>query len=83
MTKKTCCTCKELKSISEFGKDKNSKDGYRKRCSSCRKKEHHDYYHNCGGKEKMLTEKLKAPGFSHGDAIIKSISSNILRILLV
>jgi len=30
-----------------------------------------------------LTERLKAPGFSHGDAIIESILSNILRILAI
>lgn len=64
MIEKTCCTCKETKNILEFGKDKNSKDGLKKRCKLCRKKECHDYYHKKGGKEKILEsmtpEKKKA-----------------------
>ena len=37
-TKKTCTKCKERKLLSEFYKDKTSKDGYNSICKACRKK---------------------------------------------
>jgi hypothetical protein len=42
---KTCTVCKEVRPLSEFGKDKNSRDGYRSRCKSCVHKDNSRYYH--------------------------------------
>ena len=48
---KKCSNCGELKSFSEFHKDKCSKDGLRSKCKKCRK----EYYEN--NKEKILKQK--------------------------
>lgn len=34
---KECCTCKEVKPISEYGLDKQKKDGYRPQCKACKR----------------------------------------------
>ncbi len=35
ITEKRCCHCKEIKPVSEFYLDKNTKDGIRKQCKKC------------------------------------------------
>ena len=37
MTQKHCCKCKMLLELSNFGKLKNTPDGYRYDCKDCRK----------------------------------------------
>ena len=37
MTEKRCFHCKEIKPISEFGKNRSQKDGYQGNCNVCRK----------------------------------------------
>ncbi len=49
METKTCCTCKETKTVSEFNKDKNTKDGYAWRCRDCAKASYRIHYHKVGG----------------------------------
>ena len=39
---KTCCTCKQLKNLIGFGKNKSTKDGYTKQCKFCI----NEYYRN-------------------------------------
>lgn len=34
---KVCCTCKESKTLDNYGKDKRQKDGLNRRCKACRK----------------------------------------------
>lgn len=43
---KKCCKCKNIKSLSDFYKDKNKKDGYRYNCKTCssRNREHKKLY---------------------------------------
>jgi len=48
---KKCSNCGELKSFSEFHKDKRSNDGLQSKCKKCRK----EYYEN--NKEKILKQK--------------------------
>jgi hypothetical protein len=38
--KKVCSTCKQEKEVSEFTKNKSSKDGYHNQCKVCRKEEY-------------------------------------------
>lgn len=40
---KTCPKCKQEKSVSEFHRDKNRKDGYTSLCKSCKKGYHQEY----------------------------------------
>ena len=35
ITKKKCCSCKEEKDVSDFYKDKTSKDGFTSSCKKC------------------------------------------------
>jgi 5-methylcytosine-specific restriction endonuclease McrA len=37
MKEKKCCTCKKIKDIPNFGKNRSNKDGYQKQCKECRK----------------------------------------------
>jgi len=41
---KQCSKCKELKSVSEFHKNKQTKDGFRPDCKDCCNKCHREYY---------------------------------------
>lgn len=50
---KECTKCGELKSLEEFGKNKNSKDAKRAECKECHNKHIRSYYHNSGGREKQ------------------------------
>lgn len=43
---KTCPTCKQTKSLSEFGKNKAKKDGLQSQCNECRKEANKKYYLN-------------------------------------
>ena len=36
MPEKRCCTCKEVKSLDEFSKDRTTKDGLKYQCRRCR-----------------------------------------------
>ena len=49
---KQCSKCNEVKSISEFGKLSNSKDGYMSWCKPCNRKRVRNYYGNNTEKEK-------------------------------
>ena len=50
---KPCCTCKEIKPITEFYKNKSRSDGRSENCKACQLKAAKKYYLN-GGKEKQL-----------------------------
>lgn len=52
---KKCCTCKEIKDISMFSKNKNSKDGYKKYCKKCASEQGKKYREN--HKEQVLKSK--------------------------
>jgi len=41
---KICCTCKKLKSITDFTKDRSSKDGTSARCRNCNKIYNNKFY---------------------------------------
>lgn len=41
---KTCSKCKQIKDNSSFGKQKNSKDGYRSCCKECKQKQDRSFY---------------------------------------
>lgn len=41
---KKCSTCGEVKNITEFNKNKSTKDGLQKQCKSCRKTQQKKYY---------------------------------------
>jgi len=43
---KTCPDCKQLKSISEFGKNRNSRTGYATYCKPCASKRTKERYHS-------------------------------------
>lgn len=43
--KKTCCRCRQILSISEFGPRILSKDGLQSLCKECNSKQSLDYYH--------------------------------------
>lgn len=44
MIQKTCPTCKEIKTIDEFGKDKNRKDGRCYQCKQCKNEKGRMYF---------------------------------------
>ena len=46
MKEKRCSGCKEIKSINDFYKSKNNKDGYRGKCKSCFNKIQKEWYKN-------------------------------------
>ena len=46
METKVCKKCEIEKPLSDFNKDKYSKDGLRYRCRECTKKEYKNYYYN-------------------------------------
>ena len=52
---KMCCTCKEVKDISNFSKNKNSKDGYKQYCKECANKASKKYREE--NKEKIKESK--------------------------
>jgi len=60
---KTCCKCKHVQSVSEFGKLAKSPDGLRYDCRSCRKD-----YRECN-KDK-INQKLKAYYQEHKDVLL-------------
>lgn len=43
METKVCCTCKVEKELSEFNKNKSTKDGYQLNCNECHKKSNDKY----------------------------------------
>jgi len=56
-TNKICNICKQSKNISEFHRDKTKKDGFKKNCKICRKKESSKYYKNNISKIKVQQKK--------------------------
>jgi len=54
---KQCCTCKETKDFTEFHQNKNSKDGFVKRCKACQKKASAEHYAN--NKEKYAALQIE------------------------
>lgn len=44
ITEKKCSSCKEIKDISLFHKDRSTKDGFGWRCTPCKKIESRDFY---------------------------------------
>jgi hypothetical protein len=51
---KTCKKCNTEKSITDFYKDKNSKDGTTSSCKECRKSAERSYYHKHIDKRRIL-----------------------------
>ncbi len=41
---KKCCKCNELKPITEFSKNRSTKDGLQRECKSCRKSVQREHY---------------------------------------
>lgn len=56
---KTCSFCKELLPITNFGKNKRSKDGLRACCKSCRKQKRLANIENEKAKDKIYRDKYK------------------------
>ena len=54
---KLCPTCKQVKLITEFNKNKNRKDGYQRECRECCHTHHNKHYHI--KKSPKLKENLK------------------------
>lgn len=54
---KLCPTCKQTKELTEFGKNKNRKDGYQRECKNCCHKHHDKHYYT--KKSPRLKENLK------------------------
>ena len=53
MELKRCSNCNEMKSLDNFHKRKDSKDGYNTGCKSCRSNKSKEYYKL--NKEKILS----------------------------
>jgi hypothetical protein len=54
--KKKCCTCKKIKTIESFPKDKHNPDGYNYQCKKCRskwKKANINYFRNYSIKNRL------------------------------
>lgn len=56
---KTCIKCKETKSVIEFTKSSNNKDGLKSKCKMCRSNYGKDYYNR---NRKSLCEKARLNG---------------------
>ena len=54
---KVCSRCKEEKPITEFSKDKSTKDGHRSNCKVCRRKSQKKYYEDNREKERARSKK--------------------------
>jgi len=54
ITAKVCNTCRQVKDLSMFNKDKKSPDGYRYDCKLCARNRYKDYYQE--NKEKILAK---------------------------
>jgi len=54
---KKCSACNKLKTVGEFGKHKQSKDGIRNICKACDRKRRRVYYQN--HREKILQYQKK------------------------
>jgi hypothetical protein len=60
MDSKLCRTCSEVKFISEFGKDKNKKDGLTTQCKVCRNNKSKQYRDLHNDKEKLRLQQWRA-----------------------
>lgn len=56
-TRKTCCKCEVEKPVTEFHKDKKSKDGYNTQCKECRNKASAEWYKRNKEKKKASCKK--------------------------
>jgi hypothetical protein len=54
---KLCPTCKQIKSITDFNKNKSRKDGLQRECKECCRSHHNKHYHT--KKSPKLNENLK------------------------
>jgi hypothetical protein len=57
---KTCIECNQKKSITDFRKRKNSKDGYNHSCQPCQLEKDRNYYSQNSTKEKRQKSYLKS-----------------------
>lgn len=58
-TKKECSKCKKKKSLTEFNKNRNRKDGYESACRVCRNLQMRLYYDDNKEKQKQLISRRK------------------------
>jgi hypothetical protein len=58
-TKKKCSTCEQEKYLSDFNKNKNTKDGYEQSCRECRNTQMREYYQKNKERQKELITKRK------------------------
>ena len=59
LTMKTCKKCNTEKSITDFYKDKSSKDGTTSTCKECRKTAERSYYHKHIDKRRILSKNTR------------------------
>lgn len=74
---KHCCKCKLLKDLSNFGKLKNSKDGYRYDCNECRKLYRINNKNTISEKQKEYYKKNKDKLLSNNKIYRKNNSDKI------
>lgn len=68
---KSCSRCKEVKSLSDFTKNKSSKDGLSNWCKSCKKLSDKRYIHLPGGGRSPEAEEITAKLFESNPRKIK------------
>lgn len=70
---KQCCTCKNSKPLTDFGKNKSTKDGLNKRCKTCHNSSSSRYYELNTSKHRALVNannvRLYWPDLSKDEAL--------------
>jgi len=56
---KTCTKCEKSKELSEFNKNKSTKDGLQRHCKICQRENNRKYYSKSGEKEKQQKRNAK------------------------
>ena len=56
---KKCLTCKKVKLLSEFPRDKNHKDGHRNICKECKRPRERAYKTKKGAQRKKIIDAIK------------------------
>ena len=79
---KKCFKCKIEKDLSEYGKDKYTKDGLTYRCKNCRNSQYNDYYKKNPEKQKQknnLQKENRKKYYSSEDGVRSSRKSHLKR----